>query len=195
MLSGCGDKKQRHAFDCLKACMETPEVMKYFNSSLKTELIVDASPVGLRTILTQVTTDGGTNIKAYAAVHSIGFRKSLRSNRTKGSCSGLGNWTLPPVPLWVILPSHSDHKPLEVRKPYKTNVVYKPGANNPAYFTSRHLDPKQLQASHYPSTVDAYFNFVTKNAVLPAITLQEVKDTTTADETLQNLARVIATQK
>ena len=51
--------------------METPEVMKYFNSSLKTELIVDASPVGLRTILTQVTTDGGTNIKAYAAVHSM----------------------------------------------------------------------------------------------------------------------------
>ena len=43
----------------------------YFNSSLKTELIVDASPVGLRAILTQVTTDGGTNIKAYAAVHSM----------------------------------------------------------------------------------------------------------------------------
>ena len=47
--------------------MATPEVMKYFNSSLKTELIVDASPVGLGAILTQVTADGGTNIVAYAS--------------------------------------------------------------------------------------------------------------------------------
>ena len=59
--------EQQHAFDCLKARMATPEVMKYFNSSLKTELIVDASPIGLGAILTQVTADGGTNIVAYAS--------------------------------------------------------------------------------------------------------------------------------
>ena len=38
--------EQQHAFDCLKAHIATPEVMKYFNSSLKTELIVDASQSG-----------------------------------------------------------------------------------------------------------------------------------------------------
>ena len=32
--------------------------MKYFNPSLETELIVDASPVGLGAILTQLTADG-----------------------------------------------------------------------------------------------------------------------------------------
>ena len=46
--------------------MATPEVMKYFNPSLKTELIVDASPVGLGAILTQLTADEGMNIIAYA---------------------------------------------------------------------------------------------------------------------------------
>ena len=35
--------------------MATPEVMNYFNPSLETELIVDASPVGLGAILTQLT--------------------------------------------------------------------------------------------------------------------------------------------
>ena len=109
--------EQQHAFDCLKARMATPEVMKYFNSSLKTELIVDASQVGLGAILTQVTADGGTNIVAYAS-------RSL-----------------------------------------KTNVVYKPGANNSADYMSRHPDPKQSQASHHLSRVDAYVNFVTNNAV------------------------------
>lgn len=47
--------------------MATPEVMKYFNPSLETELIVDASPVGLGAILTQLTADGGMNIIAYAS--------------------------------------------------------------------------------------------------------------------------------
>ena len=59
---------------------------------------------------------------------------------------------------------------------------------------SRHPDPKQSQASNHLSRVDAYINFVTKNAVPHAVTLQ-VKDATAADETLQSLARVIATQK
>ena len=59
--------EQQHAFDCLKARMATPEVMKYFNSSLKTELIVDASPVELGAILMQVTADRGPNIVAYAS--------------------------------------------------------------------------------------------------------------------------------
>ena len=74
-------------------------------------------------------------------------------------------------------------------------MVYKPGVNNPADYMSRHPDLKQSQASHHVSRVDAYVNFVTSNAVPPAVTLQEVNDATAADETLQRLARVIATQK
>ena len=60
--------EEQHAFACLKARMATPEVMKYFNPSLETELIVDASPVGLGAILTQLTADGGMNIIAYASL-------------------------------------------------------------------------------------------------------------------------------
>ena len=41
------EPEQQPAFVCLKARIATPEVMKYFNSSFETELIVDASPVGL----------------------------------------------------------------------------------------------------------------------------------------------------
>ena len=55
---------------------------------------------------------------------------------------------------------------------------------------SRHPDPKQSQNPSHLSRVDAYINFVTTNAVSPAVTLQEVKD-----ETLQGLARVISGQR
>ena len=206
--------EQQHAFDCLKARMATPEVMKYFNSSLKTELIVDASPVGLGAILTQVTADGGTNIVAYAS-RSLTDCESRYSQTEREALAVV--WEIEHFHLYLYGSSFqiiTDHKPLETifnnptckatarlerlqlrLQPYKTNVVYKPGANNPADHMSRHPDPKQSQASHHVSRVDAYVNFVTNNAVPPAITLQEVKDATAADETLQRLARVIATQK
>lgn len=59
---------------------------------------------------------------------------------------------------------------------------------------SRHPDPKQSQTPRHLSIVDAYVNFVITNAMPSAVTLQEIKDATATDETLQNLARVI-TQK
>ena len=39
---------------------------------------------------------------------------------------------------------------------------------------SRHPDPKLSQKPSHLSRVDAYINFVTTNAVPPAVTLQEV---------------------
>ena len=146
----CGPEQQ-HAFDCLKAPMATPEVMKYFNSSLKTELIVDASPVGLGAILTQVTADGGTNIVAYAS-RSLTDCES-RYSQTEGEALAVV-WGIEHFHLYLYGSSFqiiTDHKPLETifnnptckatarlerlqlrLQPYKTNVVYKPGANNPA---------------------------------------------------------------
>lgn len=58
---------QQHAFVYLKTRMATSEIMKYFNPSLETELIVDASLVGLGAILTQVAADKGMNVVAYAS--------------------------------------------------------------------------------------------------------------------------------
>ena len=60
---------------------------------------------------------------------------------------------------------------------------------------SRHPDPKQSQTPRHLSRVDAYVNFVITNAMPSAVTLQEIKDATATDETLQNQARVITTQK
>ncbi|KAJ7375806.1 hypothetical protein OS493_038670 [Desmophyllum pertusum] len=70
------------------------------------------------------------------------------------------------------------------------------GADNPADYMSRHPDSKQSQTTSHLSRIDAYVNFVTTNAVPSAVTFQDrVKDVTAADETLQNLARVITSQK
>lgn len=206
--------EEQHAFVCLKARMATPEVMKYFNPSLETELIVDASPVGLGAILTQLTADGGMNIIAYAS-RSLTDCESRYSQTEREALAVI--WGVEHFHLYLYGSSFrviTDHKPLETifnnptckatarlerlqlrLQPYETTVVYKPGADNPADYMSRHPDPKRSQTPRHLSRVDAYVNFVITNAMPSAVTLQEIKDATATDETLQNLARVITTQK
>ena len=70
--------------------MVTPEVMKYFNSSLQTERIVDASPVGLGALLTQVTT-GRTNIIAYASRSLTDCESRYSKTEREALAEGLGN--------------------------------------------------------------------------------------------------------
>ncbi|KAK3751389.1 hypothetical protein QZH41_002582 [Actinostola sp. cb2023] len=60
---------------------------------------------------------------------------------------------------------------------------------------SRHPDPKHSTSPNHLSRVDSYVNFVTANAVPNAVTLQEIQDATAKDHTLQNLAKVIPTQR
>ena len=194
--------------------MASPEVMKYFNPSFRTELIVDASPIGLGAILRQVTTHRGTNIIAYAS-HSLTDCESRYSQTEREALAVV--WGIEHFHLYLYGSSFqviTDHKPLETifnnptckatarlerlqlrLQPYKTKIIYKPGADNPADYMSRHSDPKQSQNPSHLSRLDAYINFVTTNAVPPSVTLQEVKDSIAADETLQSLARVITNQR
>ena len=60
-------QQQKKAFECLKSRMASHKVMKYFNQSLKTEVIVDASPCGLGAILAQISADGQHSAVAYAS--------------------------------------------------------------------------------------------------------------------------------
>ncbi|XP_015749500.1 PREDICTED: uncharacterized protein K02A2.6-like [Acropora digitifera] len=188
--------------------------MKYFNPSFRTELIVDASPVRQGEVLTQVTAHGGTNIIAYAS-RSLTDCESRYSQTEREALAVV--WGIEHFHLYLYGSSFkviADHKPsetifnnptckatarlerLQLRlQPCKTKSIYKPGVDNPADYMTRHTDPKQSQNFSHLSRVDAYINFVTTYVVPPAVTLQEVKDATAADETLQNLARVITNQR
>ena len=60
---------------------------------------------------------------------------------------------------------------------------------------SRHPDPEHSQSRSHLSRIAACVSFVTTYAVPCAVTLQEVKDATATDETLQNVAKVITTRR
>ena len=139
--------EQQHAFDCLKACIATPEVMKYFNSSLKPELIVDASSVGLGAILTQVTGNGGTNIVAYAS-HSLTDCKSCYSQTEREALAVV--WETEHFHLYLYGSSFqiiTDHKPLE--------TIF----NNPTCKATARLQKLQLCLQPYKTKMIFYRPF------------------------------------
>ena len=55
-------KEQQAALDALKQCLSHYPVLQYYDHNKSTEILVDASPVGLGAILTQVTSDGTCSV-------------------------------------------------------------------------------------------------------------------------------------
>eukprot|EP00795_Rhopilema_esculentum_P010145 gene10145-18811_t len=101
----------------------------------------------------------------------------------------------------------TDHKPLEIiyanpcSKPpahierwmlrlqqYDCEVVYKSGIGNPADYLSRHPTSAEYKKQNIS---DEYVNFVTQEAVFPALSLGEIKAATDKDTTLRCLRAAI----
>ena len=205
---------QQQAFDSLKASMiARPNVMKYFDPQLETELVVDASPIGLGAILTQVSPTNDRNVIAYAS-RSLTDCESRYSQTEREGLAVV--WGAEHFHLYLHGSTFriiTDHKPLETifnkstckatarierfqlrLQPYKFKVVYKPGSDNPADYMSRHPIPNSKGTGH-TSQIDAYVNFVTVNALPDAVSLQEIQNETLKDKTLQCLSEVLLSQQ
>ena len=126
--------------------------MTYFNPSLHTQVIVDASPVGLGAILVQ---EG--KIISYANRALSGVEK--RYSQTEKEALAIV-WGCEHFHLYLFGSDFTlitDHKPLEIifnngksrpparierwrlrLQPYDFTVTYRPGSNNPADYMSRH---------------------------------------------------------
>jgi hypothetical protein len=126
--------------------------MTYFNPSLHTQVIVDASPVCLGAILVQ---EG--KIISYASRALSGVEK--RYSQTEKEALAIV-WGCEHFHLYLFGSNFTlitDHKPLEIifnngksrpparierwrlrLQPYDFTVTYRPGSNNPADYMSRH---------------------------------------------------------
>ena len=199
--------EQQHAFDKLKDSLTKSHVMSYFNPAQETEVIVDASPVGLGGLLVQ---DGKVISYASRALSDVESRYS-RTERERLSIV----WALEHFHLYLygseftIVTDHKpllgifkSHKPTSARMdrwklrlmPYSCHLVYRPGKDdeNPADFMSRHPNH---QVTTERNVADEYVNYVCTNAVPKAMTLQEIQGETEKDSTLQSLIKAIETYR
>ena len=200
------EQEQQKALEELKDALVGDQVMSYFDPRKKTEIIVDASPVGLKGLLTQEGT-----VLSYAS-RALSDVESHYSQTEREMLAVV--WATEHFHLYVYgaqFPIITDHKPLigilsnhkqasarierwKLRlMPYDYKLIYRPGkdAENPA-FLGRHPCPSD---SELQNLAEDYVNYVCATAVPKAMTLEDIKQTTNVDAEMQALIKVIETDR
>ena len=194
----------------LKALITKSPVLAYFDPGRHTEIVVDASPVGLGAILTQKAgQDGPAQVVAYAskALSPTQQRYSQLEREALAVLWGCQHFCLyvHGLPITVI----TDHKPLvhafqkdvpSIRlekwalqlQAYCPDIVYRPGKDNPADYLSRH--PSNT-ANEDTRAMEAYVNLVSGTATPTAMTLESIQQASQADPTMRKLAHIMENGK
>ncbi|CAB3993403.1 Hypothetical predicted protein [Paramuricea clavata] len=146
------------------------------NPSHKIEVLLDASPVGLETRYSQIEREALAIVWSCHKFHLYLYGTQLSVITDHKPLERLFNdpQSKPPARIerWL----------LKVQ-PYRFNVQYQPGSDNPADFIFRHPLPSS-PTSREERCAEEYVNFVSMHAVPKALTLQEIKEATKSDTTL-----------
>ena len=205
----------QEAFEKLKNALSSAPCMSYFDKNKQTFVTVDASPVGISTILSQKSKNSDMNsqqIIAYAS-RALSDTEKRYSQTEKEALAII--WAVEHFHLfiyWSEFTLVNDHKPLEIiygQRTAKTSarierwvlrlqpdafkIVYKSGTNNPADYLSRH--PTNESKRKQEKMTEQYINFVTQNSFPKATSLNEIIQATNADAALTKLKDAIKTNK
>ena len=202
--------KHQKAFDTLKEKLQSAPALAYFDMLKSTEILVDASPVGLGAILTQKDGNGDSHVIAYGS-RSLTKTEQNYSQTEREALAIV--WGCEHYHLYCYgkpLTVYTDHKPLtsifsnplsrptprierwSLRlQPYQPTILYAPGPDNPADYSSRHPRKHTQTTSREEKVAEEYINFISQNATPIAIDLEEVKRETLNDHTLQRVIESI----
>ncbi|XP_062541036.1 uncharacterized protein K02A2.6-like [Armigeres subalbatus] len=194
--------EEQVAFEKLKAHMVRPTTLGHFDASDRTQLVADASPVGLGAVLMQINEEG-PRIIAYAC-------KSLSD--TEKHYAQIEKEALALV--WAVERFHfylygrsfeliTDHKPLEAifgsrSKPcarierwvvrlqsYKARVIYRPGKSNIADPISRLAITDSITGKTFDECAEHYVGWVASNALPVVLKMTEIEQASEADKAIQ----------
>nr|XP_039261226.1 uncharacterized protein LOC120337496 [Styela clava] len=138
--------------------------MSYFDPKLCTEIIVDASPVGLGCVLVQKESDIDNEY-----VRVIAYASRLLSD--------------------VESRSQIEREALAVCWAIERFHLYLYGKTNPADYMSMH--PIEMQNVHSDKVTEEYVNYVCENTCPKAIKLCEIKSASENDSVIQNVIKCL----
>jgi Tfp pilus assembly protein PilW len=201
------------AVDQLKEALVNAAVTAYFDPAKDTEISVDASPVGLAAILSQVDGKTGTHHIVTYASRSLSETEQRYSQTEREALAVV--WACEHLHLYIYgkpVTIYTDHKPLvsiygnpsskpparierwALRlQPYQLTVRYRKGEGNPADYLSRHPSKQPTTASREQKIAEEYVNYITVTSTPKALTVQEIEEATKADATLQAVSKAIET--
>ncbi|XP_037028486.1 uncharacterized protein K02A2.6-like [Bradysia coprophila] len=205
------EDEQKDAFEKLKNQLTSDTVLGYYNVNDRTQIIADASPVGLGAVLIQFK-ECGPRIIAYAS-------RSLTKIERKYSQPEKEALAL----VWAVERFHfyifgrefelvSDHKSLEAlfspkSKPCarierwvlrlqsnKYKAVFKPGKSNIADPLSRLIrETDDINAIDGDRDDESYINWIVMHATPKAIPIERIEIDSLADKTIESVKRATDT--
>ena len=196
---------QRNAFVTLKRQLSQRRTLAYFQQHAETQLVVDASPVGLGAVLLQRQTDGLLQPVEYASrsLTDVEQRYSQTEREALAVVWGCERFRMYLYGIDFVLVT--DHKPLEVMfspsskpparverwvlrlQPYRYTVRHVSGPRNIADCLSR-LTQEQAPVGMQDSS-EAYIRFVSSHAVPAALKTAQIREETRRDAELQAVIR------
>ena len=198
------------ALDQLKYTLSHNAVNTYYDMNKHTELIVDASPVGLGAVLAQHDKHGNSKVVAYSSrtLTDVESRYSQTEREALAVTWGCLHFHLylygrqftvvtDHKPLVSIFGNPNSNPPLRIERwilklqQYDYNIIYSPGENNPADFMSRHPTFGTATTGREAKIAEEYVNMVVSNAVPKALTISEIQDETLKDDTLQYVIQAV----
>nr|XP_034321902.1 uncharacterized protein K02A2.6-like [Crassostrea gigas] len=201
-------REQKKSFDTLKRCLPNVETLGHYRlDAEKTQLVTDASNVGLGAVLLQVH-KGETRVICYAS-RTLSVAERNYSTTEKEALAVV--WACEKFHIYlygVEFELITDHKPLEVlygRKSrpnarierwllklmaYNFKVRYLPGHQNIADALSRLVENKPVENSNSMET-EQYVKFIAREATPYALSTREVEEVSKRDEELVRIRRFI----
>ena len=206
--------EQESAFKKLKSILSSSPVVSFFDVSKETELIVDASPVGLGAMLVQYDKKRNPSVVAYGsrALTSVEMRYKSQLEREAlavvWACEYFHVYILgAPVkiitdhqPLVTLYGNPSAKLPLRLERwgmrllPYQPVVEYRRGKDNPSDYMSRHPIESE-ESSREILVAEEYVNFIAAERIPKAMTVSEVIDATNVDATLCAVKDLLLTDR
>ena len=189
------------AIDTIKASLRK-HALAYFDPTKLTEIIADASPVGLGAVLMQAQSPlaGDTKIISFASRTLTDVEKRYSHIEKEGLAAV---WACEKFHLYIYGRSFTlttDNKALEyifknpkTKTParierwclrlaqYQYNVKHRPGSGNPADYLSRNPVATPTQQHNI---AEAYINYIFTNAIPASISTTELQNATLHDPTL-----------
>ncbi|XP_058456465.1 uncharacterized protein K02A2.6-like [Malaya genurostris] len=196
------------AFDNLKRYMTNPVTLGYFDDDDQTQLIADASPVGLGAVLIQIN-DRGPRIISYASRSLTDVER--RYAQIEREALALV-WAVERFHFYLYGRSFeliTDHKPLETifsprSKPcarierwmvrllaYKGKVIYRPGKTNIADPLSRLAVTSNEVSKAFEEYTEHYVNWVAANAAPVALKMGEIEQESEADGQIESVRNAL----
>lgn len=201
-------QEQQQAFDALKSHMSKENTLGYYNVKDRTQIIADASPVGLGAVLIQFK-NNEPRIISYAS-RSLSQTEQKYAQTEKEALALV--WAMEKYHYYIFgreVELVTDHKALEIifspkAKPcarierwvlrlqsYRFKVIYKPGKTNIADPLSRLCVSKNEDGG---KDVDTYVKWITTYAEPKAIKLDEISAESATDETINAVKKAMDTK-